>query len=423
MVKFNIDKNQKKKSMWVRAKKVIPTGNSFLSKNPSRFPVKNWPIYFSKSNGCQIWDLNKKKYYDFCYMGVGTNILGYNNIFVNKGIKKILLTGNMTTLNCVEEVILAEKLIKIHPWASQVKFARTGAEANSIAVRLARAKTGKEKIVVCGYHGWHDWYLSANLSKKNNLDTHLFPNLKTAGVPKYMKNNTYSIKYNDFETLSRIVKKNKKKIACLIMEVERDSKPKNNFLEKVRKICTLNDIILIFDECTTGFRETYGGLHLKYKVYPDLAMFGKAIGNGYAITAVIGKKKIMKKSKDTFMSSTFWSERIGYMAGIKTLERMYMVKSWDNVKKKGIYIKKKLIEISKKYNLDLKIVGMDTLFKFYIQNAKNNNYLNFLTSEMLSRGFLATNVLYISVSHSKKLINLYLKAIDQIFLKIGKKFI
>ena len=326
----------------------------------------------------------------------------------------------MTTLNCPDEVYLAEKLISIHPWAKKVKFARTGGEANSLAIRLARATTKKEKIIVCGYHGWHDWYLSANLKKNNSLDTHLFPNLKTEGVPLSLKRLTYSFKYNDFEALEAIIKKDKN-IACLIMEVERDQKPQSNFLNKIRKICSLNNIILIFDECTTGFRENFGGIHLKYKVYPDIAMFGKSLGNGYAITAIIGRNFVMQNCSKTFMSSTFWSEKIGFVAGVETLKQMSKLKSWMVIKKKGLYIKKNLIKIANKNNLELEFTGIDSLFRFKIKNIKDS-YLKILISEFLKRGFLATNVIYVSVTHTKKIINLYLKNINQIFKIINQKF-
>ena len=224
-------------------------------------------------------------------MGVGTNILGYNNLLVDSAVKKTINNGNLSTLNSSEEVFLAEKLISMHPWAQMVHFARSGGEANAIAVRIARAATNKHKVIVCGYHGWHDWYLSANLSKQNSLDTHLFPNLKFKGVPKNLKNSIYTFNYNDFEKLSRTIEKDKQ-IGIIKMEVQRDHPPKNNFLKKIRKLSDDKGIILIFDECTSGFRETFGGLHLKHNVTPDIAMFGKAMGNGYAITAVVGKKNI-----------------------------------------------------------------------------------------------------------------------------------
>jgi glutamate-1-semialdehyde aminotransferase len=382
--------------------------------------VKNWPIYYLKSKGSIIWTLNNKKFIDFCFMGVGTNILGYNNVQINNSIKKVIKSGNMTTLNCPEEVYLAEKLISIHPWAKKVKFARTGGEANSLAVRVARATTKKEKIIVCGYHGWHDWYLSANLKKNSSLDTHLFPNLKTEGVPSFLKGTTYSFKYNDFETLKEIIR-NDRNIACLIMEVERDQKPQNDFLKKIRKICSLNKIVLIFDECTTGFRECLGGIHLKHKVYPDIAMFGKSLGNGYAITAIIGRNFVMKNCSKTFMSSTFWSERIGFAAGVETLKQMSKLKSWKIIKKKGQYIKKNLIKIANKYNLELEFTGIDSLIRFKIKNIQEF-YLKTFISEFLKRDFLATNVIYVSVTHTKKIIDLYLKNADKIFEIISKKF-
>ena len=206
------------------------------------------------------------------------------------------------------------------------------------------------------------------------------------------------------------------------MEVERDLKPQSNFLEKIRKICSLNNIILIFDECTTGFRENFGGIHMKYKVYPDIAMFGKSMGNGYAITAIIGRNFVMKNCNKTFMSSTFWSEKIGFAAGVETLNQMSKLKSWLIIKKKGQYIKKGLVKIANKYNLELEFTGIDSLIKFKIKNIKAI-YLQILISEFLKRGFLATNVIYVSVTHTKRIIDLYLKNADQIFKIINKRFL
>ena len=408
----------KEKNIWKKAKKIIPSGNSFLSKNPSRFPIKNWPIYFSKAKGCVIWDLNNKKYLDFSYMGVGTNILGYADSDVDLAVIKEIKKSNVSTLNTPHEIYLASMLLKIHPWAAMVKFARTGAEANALAVRVARSYTEKDKIIVCGYHGWHDWYLSAKLgSTYNNLDTHLYKNLKISGVFKGLKNSTYSAKYNDLKTLKQIIHKDQN-IACLIMEVERTSKPNKNYLQEVRKICTKNKIILIFDECTTGFRETYGGIHLKYKVNPDIAMFGKAIGNGYAITSIIGKKNVMKCFDNTFASSTFWSEKTGFVAGVSTLKKMKKIKSWNVIKKKGKLIKKNLEEIAIKNKLKISFTGMDTLISFSIQGVKNHVLNNFILSNMLKEGFLAGNTIYVSVSHSDSLLKKYIVKMNRIFKKL-----
>jgi glutamate-1-semialdehyde 2,1-aminomutase len=410
----------KKDKLWKKALKFIPSGNNFLSKNPSRFKSRNWPIYFTKSKGCEIWDLENKKYTDFSFMGVGTNILGYSYSKVDKEVIKVVNNGNLTTLNCPEEVQLAEQLVKMHKWSDSVKFARTGAEANTIAVRLSRAFNKKNKIIVCGYHGWHDWYLSAKLSKKNFMDTHLFPNLKVNGVPTSLKGSTYSIKFNDIHSILKILKKDRD-ISSIIMEVERDKKPNLDYLKSVRKICDKNNICLIFDECTSGFRETYGGIHLKYKIYPDIAMFGKAIGNGYALTAIIGKKKIMNESKNTFISSTFWSERIGYAAALATLKEMKRIQSWKKIKLKGQYIKKSLHKIAQKYDLDIKFFGLDSLIRFEILNLGNFDYAKFINEQMLKKNFLATQNIYVSIAHTKKKIDNYLKYIDYIFKKISHK--
>ena len=195
----------------------------------------------------------------------------------------------------------------MHPHFDMARFARSGGEANSIAIRISRAASGKDGVAVCGYHGWHDWYLSTNLQNKNNLNSHLIKGLQTDGVPKALKNTVFPFEYNDFEKLKSIVEKNK--IGTIKMEVYRNIEPKNNFLEKVRNLATKKGIVLIFDECTSGFRKTFGGLHKHYKVIPDLAMFGKALGNGYAITAVVGKKEVMEHAQNTFISSTFWTEK------------------------------------------------------------------------------------------------------------------
>ena len=267
--------------LYKRAKKVIPGGNMLLSKRPEMFLPEKWPAYFSKSKGCKVWDLDGKEYIDMSIMGIGTNTLGYGHPEVDEAVIKTIKDGNMSTLNCPEEVHLAEKLVELHPWADMVRFARAGGEINAIAVRIARASTGRDKIAICGYHGWHDWYLSTNLNNDKNLDGYLLPGLQPNGVPRGLTGTTLPFGYNDIEQLEQLVKDNHGEIAAIKMEVSRNEGPKDNYLQKVRDLATENNIILIFDECTSGFRETFGGLHKKYDVEPDLAIFAKAIGNGY----------------------------------------------------------------------------------------------------------------------------------------------
>ena len=293
--------NFKKKTgqkIWQRAKKIIPGGNMILSKRPEMYLPNQWPSYFNRAKGCNVTDFDNNNFLDYFLMGVGTNILGYSNKYVDKKVSEVLKKGNMSSLNCVEEVNLAEKLIKMHQWADMVRFARTGGEANSIAIRIARAATGKSKIAFCGYHGWHDWYLSANLKNKSSLNELLLKNLPISGVPENLRNSVYTFKYNDIKRLKNIVNNNND-IGIIKMEVKRNIDPKNNFLKEVRELASKKKIILIFDECTSGFRETFGGLHKKYNVEPDMAIFGKALGNGYAITSIIGRREIMEYAQKT----------------------------------------------------------------------------------------------------------------------------
>ena len=403
---------------WSKAIKLIPGGNLLYSKRPEMFLPNNWPTYFKKTKDCYVWDIENKKYVDMIF-AVGTNVLGYGNKKVNAAVSKVIKDGNLSTLNSYDEVNLASELIKINKWADMVKFARTGGEANAIAIRIARAASNlkKQNVAVCGYHGWHDWYLASNLKNKKNLNYHLANNVRTAGVNKALEDSIFLFRYNDLERLEFLLKK--KKVGIVKMEVERNIKPENNFLKEVRKLTIKYKSILIFDECTSGFRETYGGLHTKHKVFPDMITYGKALGNGYAITAVLGKKKIMQAAQDTFLSSTFWSERIGFVAGLETLKVMKEKKTWITIKNNGKYIMDGWNKISKKNNVEIEIFGLKSIpqFKF----SKNNNLLKtFITNEMLKKKYLASNVVYVSMSHTKKIIDRYLNELDKVFNKISK---
>ncbi len=377
-----------------------------------------WPSYYTKAKGCYVWDLDNNKFTDMSHMSVGTSSLGYSNIHIDNEVMQALKKGNMSTLNCPEEVGLAEKLIELHPWADMVRFARTGGEANAISIRIARACSGRDKIAICGYHGWHDWYLSTNLTDSKNLEDHLLPGLNPLGVPKGLKNTVFPFSYNEIDELKKIIEENPD-LAAVKMEVYRSVEPKEGFLQEVRRLCTENNIVLIFDECTSGFRETYGGLHKKYNVYPDLCMFGKALGNGYAITAVIGKKEIMESAQNTFISSTFWTERIGPSAGLATLKEMEKVKSWEIITAIGRTIKNNWEHLASKNDLDINITGMDALATFVIKSDDWLKYKTFITQSMLEKNFLTANVVYSSIKHSKKILDEYFYSLDSIFKKIG----
>ena len=303
-----------KKSLWAKSLNVIPGGNTLISKRPNLWLPKTWPSHFIKADGIQVTSVDKKIYKDFLF-AVGTNTLGYSNKEVNRAVVNAIKNGNMSSLNCHEEYLLAEKLVDINKWADMVKFTRGGGEAMSIAARIARAASGKENIAFCGYHGWHDWYVSSNLGKKKVLDDYVMTGIKSDGVPESLRNTIFPFKYNDLERLKILIQHND--VGTIIMEVKRNIDPENNFLEKVRKLCNQKNIVLVFDECSSGFRQNYGGLHQDYNVIPDIVMYGKAIGNGFAIAAIVGKRAVMECANNSFISSSFWGERVGFVAALK----------------------------------------------------------------------------------------------------------
>jgi len=403
--------------LWKRAQNVIAGGNMLLSKRPDMFLQKGWPTYFSKTSGCYVWDLDGVRYTDISLMGVGTNILGYSHPKVDEAVEKVVRDGNLSTLNAPEEVYLAERLISIHPWASKVRFARTGGEANAVAIRLARAATGRDKIAFCGYHGWHDWYLSANLNDQNNLNDHLLPGLKFAGVPTELTNTSKPFHFNNLDEFKEILKDND--LAAVVMEVMRNQEPEPGFLESIREMTAKKGIVLIFDECTSGFRETFGGLHLKYGVSPDMATFGKTLGNGYAITAVLGIDEVMKSIDKTFISSTFWTERIGSAAALATLDVMENEKIQNQIIQTSTQLREGLKEISQANNLKIQFFGLPSLTRFSIEGFEDRLVKTFITREMLNLFYLASNSIYVSIAHEKKIRDLYFKDLAKIFASIS----
>ena len=413
-----INKMGKGQKLYSKAKKIIPGGTMLLSKRPEMFLPDLWPSYFSKAKGTKVWDLDGNKFIDMSIMGIGTNSLGYANKEVDEVVINAVKKGNMSTLNSAEEVKLAEKIINLNQWADMVRFARTGGEANAIAVRISRAASGKDNIAICGYHGWHDWYLSANHNFDNNLSSHLLSGLQPNGVPLNLKNTVFPFEYNNFKKLEYLV--NNFNIGTVKMEVIRNFEPKKDFLRNIRELTKKKGIVLIFDECTTGFRETYGGIYKKYGIEPDMAMYGKTIGNGYALTAVVGKKSIMKFAESTFISSTFWTERIGSVAAIKTLDLMEKYKSWEIITQKGIEFRKKLIQISENYNLPIKIYGIPSITNYKFDSPDNFKYKTYITQEMLKKGFLASTCFYASIKHTSKQIDDYFFELDKIFKTLNK---
>lgn len=406
--------------LYKKAKRLIPGGTQLLSKRPEMFLPDLWPAYYSKAKGCVVWDLDGKRYIDMSNMGVGSCILGYADRDVNRAVKSAIDRANMATLNAPEEVELARLLVKIHPWARMVRYARTGGEAMAIAVRIARAFCHRDTVLFCGYHGWQDWYLSANIADNKALDGHLLPGLEAHGVPRVLQGTAIPFNYNDTAGFLRLIKRYKRKIAAVVMEPIRTYYPKKGFLEIIRDTTEKSGIVLIFDEITSGWRLTYGGAHLELKVYPDIAVFAKAMSNGYPMAAIIGRKKIMSAAGSTFISSTYWTERIGPAAALATINKLKQKRVHFFLSKVGKKIQDNWKILAQKHNLKITVSGSYPL-SFFSFNYRNYYLLKTLfTQVMLENGFLATTAFYPSYAHKDKYVEKYLKAVDGAFKFISR---
>ena len=390
----------KSKNIWKNALKLIPGGNGLLSKRPLRFLPSGWPTYFKDAKGINIKALDNKNYKDFSIMGIGTAILGYSNSYVDKKVKKAISKGINTTLNCYEEYLLAKELLKHDRFAQQVKFAKGGGEAMAMAIRIARSSTKKYKVVFSGYHGWHDWYISANLSNIKNLNNHLLKNLRPLGIPKSLKNSTIPVDFNNEKKLIQIFKKNKD-AGILVVEGARNQYLSPNFVKTINQLKRKKKIIVIVDEITSGWRETLGGVYKKAGLHPDIVIYGKALGNGYPISAVIGKK-FMEKGNKTFISSTAWTERVGFVAALSTIDFMKKNKVFKNIKKRQIYTK--FMDIFAKNNLKITTNNFYSMPSFYFnyKNIDNEVLHTMFTKLMLEEKYLATNYMFISFAHTDK---------------------
>lgn len=283
----------------------------------------------------------------------------------------------------------------------------------SIAVRIGRAYSGKDKVAFCGYHGWHDWYLSSNLSSDKNLDGHLLPGLEPKGVPRGLLDTALPFRYNHIEDLEELLKEHD--IGVIIVEPIRHQEPRNGFLEKVCKIARERKIVLIFDEVSVGFRMCVGGAHALFNVEPDIAVYAKAMGNGYPIAAIVGRKDVMDSAQKTFISSTYWTERIGPTAALATIKKMKAKKVPEHLEKIGRLIRNSWEKLAVKHKLKIKTEGPNCLASFSFQYENALEIKTLFIQEMLDRGFLTTTSVYVSFAHQTKDVKKYLGAVDKVF--------
>lgn len=406
--------------MQERAKALIPGMTQLLSKRPDMFSLGVWPGYFNRAKGVEVWDLDGNKYIDMSISGIGANVLGYADPEVDFAVKEGINKGTSCSLNCAEEVELAELLCELHPWADMVRYTRTGGESMAVAVRIARAYTGKDKIAFCGYHGWHDWYLAANLDTENALGEHLLSGLSPLGVPKGLAGTALPFCYNHLEELEKIVAEHKEEIGVIVMEPIRDADPKPGFVEGVRSLANEIGAVFIIDEISAGFRLTTGGAHLVvHSVTPDIAVFSKALGNGYPIGAIIGKADVMQAVQKTFISSSYWTERIGPSAALAMIKKHKSMNVADHLINLGELVQKGWRRLADKNCLPLHVAGLKPISHFTFEMGDAQAVKAYFIQLMLAQGYLASNLFYASYAHTDAHVKSYLEATDRTFAEIA----
>lgn len=410
-------------AMYQRARQLIPGGTQLLSKRPEMFAPGRWPAYFREARGCEVVDLDGRRYVDMTTSGIGSCLLGYADPDVTRAVQRRIALGSMATLNAAEELELAELLTELHPWAEQVRFARSGGEAMAIAVRIARAATGRDKIAFCGYHGWSDWYLSANLTTSqphDRLQGHLLPGLEPAGVPQGLAGTALPFTYNRLDELEQIVQRHGDALAAVVMEPTRSADPEPGFLEGVQQLCRRCGAVMVFDEISSGWRMHLGGVHLKYGVAPDVAVFAKAISNGHPMAAIIGRRSVMDAAQRSFISSTYWTEAVGPTAALATIGKLQQVDIAAHTERIGGLMRDLWQACGRRYNVPVKVFGHPALLHLGFEHAEAAALGTLFTARMLDRGFLAGSGFYPSLAHTERHIEQYGEAAQPIFVELAE---
>ena len=412
--------------LYRRAKTLIPGATQLYGKRQEKFAPEQWPTYFAEAQGVEVVDLDGQCYIDMCTCGIGATVLGYADPDVTRAIVERIGKGVMCMLNPPDEVELAELLLQIHPWAKKVRFGRMGGETMAIAIRIARARTRRDKIAFCGYHGWHDWYLSANLSDdgKQMVDRlgnwHNQPGLKPGGVPRVMGGTAIPFSYNKIDELKAIVERHGSELAAIVLETTRDMTPEPGFLAGVRDLAKQCGAVLIFDEISIAFKLCFGGAHLKYGVEPDLAVFSKTLGNGHPIAAVIGTEDVMDAAQDTFISSALWTEAVGPAAGVATLKKLMRIDVPEHLEHIGGRVREGLRELAQRHEVPLSFTGHHAMQYFHFDHPQTAALQTLWTVRMLRHGFLVSDGFYAMWAHQDQHVDAYLAACDPVFEELGQ---
>lgn len=406
--------------LYQKAKKIFPGGTQLFSKRGELFSPGLWPAYYSRAQGCRLWDLDHREFLDMSIMGVGAAVLGYADPDVDAAVINAIKNGTTSTLNCGEEVELAELLIDLHPWAEQVRYTRSGGEAMMVAIRIARAATGRDVVLFNGYHGWGDWYLAANLGETTALDGNLMAGLPPSGIPRALQGTAIPFSFEDYGDLAGKLSTYSGKVAAIVVEPARGKLPAKADLENLKAAAQKAGAVLIFDEITSGFRATVGGVHRLYDVAPDIAVFAKGIANGYPLATVIGRRSVMQGATKTFISSTNWTERVGPVAALATIKKFIKENVAEKLNETGRMIKKIWEASARQANLEVTVSGVDSLPNFTFAYENSGEIATYFTEQLLLRGVLGYRQFKPSFAHAEQDLRCYESACRDVFAAIQK---
>ncbi|WP_395745713.1 aminotransferase class III-fold pyridoxal phosphate-dependent enzyme [Prosthecobacter sp.] len=403
--------------LWEEAKTKISCGTGLLSKRAHLFDPQSWPSYFSRAKGAWLWDLDGRRYTDFTG-GVGAILLGHADDEVNAAVKRRVNLGSYATLASPDEVKLADALLELHPWAGKVRYARGGGEALGLAVRIARAATGKSGIAFCGYHGWSDWYLAANLSDDAALDGHLLPGLQPLGVPRELAGTAVPFRYNDPDSFKAAMQKLDGRLAAVVMEPMRSELPRDGFMQKVIDACHAAGAVYVLDEVTSGWRYGFPGAAPVLGIEPDIAVYAKAMSNGYPAGAIVGRNEVMDAANSSFISSSYWTDGVGTAASLACIGKMRREKVQPYVWKLGERLQSGLREIAARHpELQLNTGGMPCAPSLVFANPAAKPLM---IRHMLQRGYLMSSQLYVTWSHGDEMVAAMLAALDETLAEVAK---
>jgi glutamate-1-semialdehyde aminotransferase len=343
--------------LYRRALELLPGGTQLISRRPTRYACGVSPVYAARAQGARFWDVDGHEYIDWV-SGIGAIILGYADPVVDEAVREQISLGTLYSINHPLELEFAEELCRVLPCAEMVRYAKTGGEACAMAVRIARGVTGRDKVLVCGYHGWHDWYLAANLAADSNLNAHLFPGIEPIGVPAALAGTTIPFPYGDIAALGQLLDDLRGQVAAVVMEPLRSEPPPEGYLAAVARLARGHQAVLVFDEVSTGFRYGLAGAQGYVGVTPDLAVLAKSISNGYPMAVVAGRREVMEPSARMFISSTYWSDTIGLRAALTTLAEIRRREVPAELWKFGARLQARLNAVAAEVGLDVQCGGL-----------------------------------------------------------------